>query len=375
MRLRHTNRYDYVPLRSRADYTWPNGRRLAVYFALNLEHFSYGEGLGAELAPGGPQPDILNFAWRDLWQSRRRLVSARRLRCPAAADRRAGQQRDLRSRAGAGRRRTGTRADEIVGHGRSNAERQGELDEAAERALIGEATARLAREEGRPPEGWLGPWISHSQCHARPSGRGRLQYLLDWCMDDQPVWFKCRGERRILSVPYPQELNDIPAIVGRKENGSDFADMIVDQFDEMLELSQKRPLVMGVALHGLHRRPAASAAPSQARAPAYCPAARRDLAHDTGRHCPPLCVVALGHRSVGEVISFPATLGRKGRSNASVHRHARDRDQHLLAAADQPRELQGVGVLRPGEHPADAPRMCTRRCSSAASARRRKASS
>lgn len=65
MQLRTHDRYDYVPLRSRADYIWPNGRRLAVYFALNLEHFSYGEGLGAELAPGGPQPDILNFAWRD----------------------------------------------------------------------------------------------------------------------------------------------------------------------------------------------------------------------------------------------------------------------------------------------------------------------
>ena len=41
------------------------GKRLAVYFALNLEHFSFGEGLGAELAPGGPQPDVLNYAWRD----------------------------------------------------------------------------------------------------------------------------------------------------------------------------------------------------------------------------------------------------------------------------------------------------------------------
>ena len=56
MRLRTHDRYDYVPLPSRADYTWPNGRRLAVYFALNLEHFSYGEGLGAELAPGGLPP-------------------------------------------------------------------------------------------------------------------------------------------------------------------------------------------------------------------------------------------------------------------------------------------------------------------------------
>ena len=32
---------------------------------MNLEHFAFGEGLGAELAPGGPQPDVLNHAWRD----------------------------------------------------------------------------------------------------------------------------------------------------------------------------------------------------------------------------------------------------------------------------------------------------------------------
>ena len=50
-------------------------------------------------------------------------------------------------------------------------------------------------------------------------------------------------------MPYPQELNDIPAVAARKVGADAFADMIVDQFDEMLELSEARPLVMGVALH------------------------------------------------------------------------------------------------------------------------------
>ena len=45
--------------------TGRGGKRLAFYFALNLEWFSFGEGLGAELAPGGPHPDVLNYAWRD----------------------------------------------------------------------------------------------------------------------------------------------------------------------------------------------------------------------------------------------------------------------------------------------------------------------
>ncbi len=117
--------------------TWPNGRRLAVYFALNLEHFTYGEGLGAELAPGGPHPDILNYAWRDYGNRVGAWYMLDAFDALRSADGRPGQQCDVRLM----RRRLvaacRARGDEIVGHGRTNAERQGELDEAAERALIG----------------------------------------------------------------------------------------------------------------------------------------------------------------------------------------------------------------------------------------------
>jgi peptidoglycan/xylan/chitin deacetylase (PgdA/CDA1 family) len=248
MKLRSHGRYDYSPLRGRPNYSWPEGKRLAVYFALNLEHFSYGEGLGAELAPGGPQPDILNFAWRDYgnrvgaWYM---LDAFDALNLPMAALVNSAMYEYAPQLVAACR----ARGDEIVGHGRTNAERQGVLDEAAERALIAEATARLAKEEGQPPEGWLGPWISHSHLSPDLLAEAGYRYLLDWCMDDQPVWLDCRGGRKIMAVPYPQEINDIPAIAARKENAADFADMIVDQFDEMLELSAARPLVMGVALH------------------------------------------------------------------------------------------------------------------------------
>ena len=248
MGLRTHDRYGYVPLRGRADYSWPTGQRLAVYFALNLEHFSYGEGLGAELAPGGPQPDILNYAWRDYgnrvgaWYM---LDAFDALGLPLAALVNSSMYDYAPAVVAACR----ARGDEIVGHGRTNAERQGDLDEAAERALIAEATMRLTEAEGRPPEGWLGPWISHSHVTPDLLAEAGYRYLLDWCMDDQPIWFSCRDGRRILSVPYPQEVNDIPAIVARKMDADVFADMIVDQFDEMLDLSGDRPLVMGVALH------------------------------------------------------------------------------------------------------------------------------
>ena len=57
---------------------------------------------------------------------------------------------------------------------------------------------------------------------------------------------------RILSIPYSQEINDIPAVIARQESAKGFADMIIDQFDEMLEQSESnggQPLVLGIALH------------------------------------------------------------------------------------------------------------------------------
>ena len=247
MTVPHHGRYPYSALPDRPVYDWPGGRRLAVYIALNLETFEFGSGLGAELAPGGPQPDVLNYAWRD-WGNR---VGAWRLRdlletlaLPASVLANSRLYEDCPGLIEAFR----ARGDEIVGHGRTNAERQGDLDEAAERALIAEATQALTRGEGRAPGGWLGPWISQSRVTPDLLAEAGYRYLLDWCHDDQPIWFRTRT-RPILAVPYPQELNDIPAIVARKETGRAFAQAIRDGFDEMLAQSAKAPLVMGIALH------------------------------------------------------------------------------------------------------------------------------
>lgn len=247
MTLPTHGRYDYRPIADRPTYQWPNGTHLAVYVGLNLEHFAFGEGLGAELAPGGPQPDVLNFAWRDYGNrvgAWRMLELFDRLGWPCSALLNSTIYDYAPQLAAAFR----ARGDEIVGHGRTNSERQGTLEEAAERALIVDATATIARHEGRAPAGWLGPWISQSRTTPDLLQEAGYGYLLDWCMDDQPVWLRTR-RGRILAVPYPQELNDIPMIVGRKIGGDQFADMIVDNFDEMLEQAQAQPLVMGIALH------------------------------------------------------------------------------------------------------------------------------
>jgi allantoinase len=245
--LRSHGRYDYSPIVARARFDWPGAKRLAVYVALNLEHYAFGEGLVEELVPGMPHPDVLNHSWREYgnrvggWRLARLLDE---LRLPATALVNSDLYAHCPELVGAFR----ARGDEIAAHGRTNSERQSDFDEDAERGLIGEATATITRHEGRRPAGWLGPWIAETAVTPDLLREAGYTYVLDWCADDQPVWISTRSGR-LLAVPYPQELNDSSAIIGRRVGADAFADMIVDQFDEMLEQSADEPLVMGIALH------------------------------------------------------------------------------------------------------------------------------
>lgn len=247
MILPQHDRYDYCAITDRPDFQWPGRRRLAVYLGVNLEHFAFGQGLGAELAPGGPQPDVLNYAWRDYGNrvgAWRLLELLDELDLPATVLANSAMYAYAPALMVAHR----ARGDEIAGHGRTNSERQSVLSEPEEAALIAEATAILAAAEGTAPQGWLSPWIAESAVTPDLLKEQGYAYTLNWCMDDQPVWLRTRAGL-LLAIPYPQEVNDIPSIVARKDSAATFADMIIDTFDEMLDQSARQPLVMGIALH------------------------------------------------------------------------------------------------------------------------------
>ena len=86
--LKDHGRYPYAPIHRRRDYTWAGGKRLAVYLGFNIEHFDFGAGLGAALGPKSPEPDVLNYSWRDygnrvgVWRC---LELFDQLKLPAAA--------------------------------------------------------------------------------------------------------------------------------------------------------------------------------------------------------------------------------------------------------------------------------------------------
>lgn len=248
MSLPSHDRFAYSPIVDRPSFEWPGGRRLAVYIAICIEHFTYDEGgLGLSYSPGIAHPNTYNWAWREYgnrvggWRLldllREREVAPTALinsscydHCPEL----------LEAYAAAG--------TEFVGHGRTNSELQNGLDEDAERALIVEVRDRIAGGTGEAPAGWMSPGANPSRSTEDILAEEGFAYTLDWPLDDQPTWLSTRGGP-LLSVPYPHEVNDVPLIALHHGSAATFADTVVDNFDELLEQSREQCLVYGIVLH------------------------------------------------------------------------------------------------------------------------------
>ena len=247
MRIKHHDRYDYSPIHQRPAFSWPEGKKLAFYVALNVENFSFGEGLGHTPTALGPQPDTRNFGWRDyglrvgIW---RIFDMMDELKLPMSHLLNASVCETMPQIP----ERIRLRGDEVIGHGYSNSERQSEMDEATETAMIRNATETLAIHCGQRPFGWMGPWIAETATTPDILKEAGYTFVMDWPADDQPFWMRTRSGP-ILSVPYPIEINDSPTMLSRQQPATDFYQMILDQFEEMLSLSQKQSLVFGISLH------------------------------------------------------------------------------------------------------------------------------
>lgn len=240
-------RFPYSPIVDRPDFTWPGGKRLAVYVALCVEHFAYGSGLGLPYSPGLQHPNTYNWAWREYgnrvggW----RLIELfDEYRLPLSVLLNTECYEHCPELVAAHRRR----GDEIVAHGRTNSEHQNGMEVEAERRLIAEATQAIASHEGAAPTGWMSPGAHPSANTEDLLAEAGYGYTMDWPMDDQPVWLKTKGGP-LLAMPYPHEVNDVPMVVLHDGTAQAFADMAIDNLDEMLGQSEQQALVYGMTIH------------------------------------------------------------------------------------------------------------------------------
>ena len=246
--LQGPERFSYSPIAKRPTYTWPDGRKLALYVSVNIEHFPFG-------VPGGPDLDRPTLPWAQrswLWREYGNRVGAWRLmnlfeeldlpvgvianteiydHCPQILEAHI------------------KRGDELISHGRSQVERQIEMSMEQEREMITDVAQIMTKRNGVAPVGWMSPYLTPSLNTTDLLAESGYTYCMDWGIcDEQPFWLKTKT-RPILAMPYPIELNDQPAIVYRRNSGSEYAEMLVDNFDELLRNSEDAPLVYAISIH------------------------------------------------------------------------------------------------------------------------------
>jgi peptidoglycan/xylan/chitin deacetylase (PgdA/CDA1 family) len=242
--------FPYVPINRRVKWKWPNGARVALWVAPNLEFFPL-------KFPLAGQP----------WQK------ASEQKAPTV---RAWGQRDYGNRIGIFRimdvlSKYGIRATaslnadlcdhhpqivedavrlgwEFMGHNRTNATWLNAIPPEEERELIRYCTERLRQATGRKPAGWLSSGIVetwNTLDHLIAEG---YTYVTDWVNDDQPYRMSVGG-KPIVYLPYSYEINDNAQILQRHASSDDFELMIKRTFDVLYREGQESARVMAICLH------------------------------------------------------------------------------------------------------------------------------
>jgi allantoinase len=106
----------------------------------------------------------------------------------------------------------------------------------------------IRQQTSRPPRGWLGPGLGETYVTPELLAEAGIEYVCDWCADDQPFPMRVKNGR-LISVPYSQELNDIPAFLRTGYTPEQFCQIVCDQFDVLYAEGERSGRVMALALH------------------------------------------------------------------------------------------------------------------------------
>lgn len=242
----------YTPVLGRPPVRWPDGKRLALWVALNVEHYEYEPAAecGRVTWDRVPiAPDVREYSFRDfgnrvgLWRVLDTMDAAGVVPTlslnlavldlfPRIAEEIV--QRDLC----------------VMSHGIFNTRYLFGMSVDEERAFYRDNIETLARHTGHRLRGMLTPAVSNTPQTPQLLAEAGLVYHADWVHDDQPVPLLV-PHRRLISLPYSYDINDAPLWDGRPYSGDYLVRSAVDQFDRLLADAERLDtgFVMCLALH------------------------------------------------------------------------------------------------------------------------------
>jgi peptidoglycan/xylan/chitin deacetylase (PgdA/CDA1 family) len=241
-------RADYAPIPFRKPLRLPGNARVAVMTVVNVEEWDFNAPMARAMLPA-PQgtvvvPDVANFGWFDygmrvgFWRKK------------AVLDR-YGIRATLSLNASVCKSyprlvsecvRSGW---ELLGHGYLQRPINVEKDE---RAVIRRTIDTIASSTGQKPRGWMGPGLAETYHTPDILAEEGLEYVCDWCNDDQPYELKVK-RGRLVSIPYTIEINDIPIYLVKHAPSPEIFNLARDQFDTLYREGAENARVMVVSTH------------------------------------------------------------------------------------------------------------------------------
>ena len=242
------NRVAYSPIIERPPIKWPNGARVALWIAPNVEHYEYEPEFDGQRNPWPrmPYPDVQQYSYRDygnrvgFWRMLE-VLDKHNIRCcvslnvavlehyPEIKDAMVERNWDFMS------------------HGIYNTRYLNPMSEEQAREFYVDCIETLRRETGKQLKGMLGPAISGTEATPDLMAEAGLIYHTDAMNEDQPVPIKVKSGK-LISVPYSIELNDAPVYRHHYE-GDYFAEMCKAQFDQLYKEGAESGRGMCIALH------------------------------------------------------------------------------------------------------------------------------
>ncbi len=240
--------YDYWPYEGRPKIRWPNGAKLAFWVAPNIEFYELDPPINPKrVAWPRPHPDVLLNSNRDYGNR------AGHWRMMDVMD-----KHNVRGSISLSIgliehhpeliEETKARNWECFSHGIYNTRYSYEMDEAQERAIMEDSLESVMKATGQKLAGYLAPALTHTERTMDLLAEYGFLYTCDLFQDDTPQPVKV-SSGRLVSMPYSLEINDIIVYNSYLGTPRRYAQMIKDQFDQLLAEGEDCGTVMCIPLH------------------------------------------------------------------------------------------------------------------------------
>jgi len=242
------DRVPYSAIVDRPALKLPGGARMAVWTIVNVEDWGIERPMPRTVLPppmGQPLlPDLPNWAWHEYGM---RVGFWRLMECmkkfritPTLAIN--GIVCKTYPRVAQAAKDEGW---EFMGHGWLQAPMHKVEDQ---RAAIRDTIDAIRAFTGKPPKGWESPGLTETYETIDHLSEAGIEYVANWVLDDQPVWVDA-APRKMVSVPYSLEINDIAMMVIQNHPAEELLRRGRDHFDRLYDDGAASMRVMAIAVH------------------------------------------------------------------------------------------------------------------------------